>query len=328
MVRKEPKRFFPSFSCTIRIFPLSLQLFINPLNPIAYGTYQKCGQQGPPWRCRAGHLLHTGSRQIVRQSRNNSNYGESASRSVAQQTRRVMWGNLVNTYQLLASFLPLAFGKLSPGQSSFTRFMQINANVNPFPLTKDHAARQMIVPRGYFVSDGILPSVEVYESEENNVAFETDIFCMSVTAQTTVGQFSQSLISANGFKDGDNIAMIRIFSDTTSGIPALAEADYNEFTLDASSAALLSSLQLTKFWDFGLGDIAAKDVENLVACAFIHTRLVGSKLLVSRQQICVRQSVEEQCTTLLSGGYTRRAMESYGINADALITPSGRNLIY
>lgn len=273
-------------------------------------------------------FYYTGGRQIVRQSRNNSNYGESASRSVAQQTRRVMWGNLVNTYQLIAEFLPLAFGKLSPGQSSFTRYMQINANVNPFPLTKDHAARQMIVPRSYFVSDGYLPSIEVNSSSETGVAFETDISCDAVTGTTTVAQFSQGIINANHFKNGDNIAMIRIFSDTTSGLPALAVADYHEFTLDTAKSTPLSALNLTDFWNLSLGAIAAKDAEDLVACAFIHTRLVGSKLLVSRQQLRVRPEVEEQCTSLLSGGYTRRAMESYGVNEEALITPSGRNLIY
>lgn len=239
-----------------------------------------------------------------------------------------MWGNLVNTYQLIAAFLPLAFGKLSPGQSSFTRFMQINANVNPFPLTKDHAARQMIVPRSYFVSDGYLSSVGVSNSEETGIAFETDISCDAVTQATTVAQFSQGIINANNFKDGDNIAMIRIFSDTTSGIPALAEADYHEFTLSTSTTTPLSGYHLTDFWDFSLGSIAARDAENLVACAFIHTRLVGSKLLISRQQIIVRPEVEEQCSVLLAGGYTRRAMESYGVDAEALIIPTGRNLIY
>lgn len=239
-----------------------------------------------------------------------------------------MWGNLVNTYQIIAEFLPLAFGKLSPGQSSFSRYMQINANVNPFPLTKDHAARQMIVPRGYFVSDGYLPSIEVNSSEETGIAFETLISCDAVTGTTTVAQFSQGIINANSFKDGDNIAMIRIFSDTSSGLPALAEADYHEFTLAASNSSLLSDYGLTSFWDFSLGAIAAKDRENLVACAFIHTRLVGSKLLVSRQQIIVRPEVEEQCSDLIAGGYTRRAMESYGVNEEALITPTGRNLIY
>lgn len=273
-------------------------------------------------------FYYTGGRQIVRQAKNNSNYGESASRSVAQQTRRVMWGNLVNTYQVIASFLPLAFGKQPSGQSSFTRYMQINANVNPFPLTKDHAARGMIVPRGYIVSDGPLPSIQVDPMDSEEEYFDTFINCLNIGQTTTVGQFSQSIVNENDFKDGDNIGVIRVFSDTTSGLPAFAEADYHEITLDVKSTTLASAYVASDIFNTVDGTITLKSAENFVMCAVIHSRLVGSKLLCSRQQLVVTTPVAEQRDALLASGYTRRAMESYGVDAEALITPLGRDLLY
>lgn len=239
-----------------------------------------------------------------------------------------MWGNMVNTYQVIASFLPLAFGKLPSGQSSFTRYMQINAYVNPFPLTKDHAARGMIVPRGYIVSDGPLPSITIDQGDLVDTAFRTSIQCAEVAQNNTIGELSTSILEDSDFKDGDNIGIIRIFSDTESGLPAFAEADYHELTLDTKSLATVSQAGL---WDVCFFDNATLDIspkEDLVACAVIHSRLIGSKLICSRQQIVVSTPVAEQREALLASGYTRRAMESYGVDAEALITPLGRDLLY
>lgn len=239
-----------------------------------------------------------------------------------------MWGNLVNTYQVIASFLPLAFGKQPSGQSTFTRYMQINANVNPFPLTKDHAARGMIVPRGYIVSDGPLPSITVDQGDLEDTAFTTGIPAVAVSANTTVGEMSTAICQWDEFKDGDNIGIIRIFSDTSSGLPAFAEADYNELTLDLHSVTKVNQLPIKDVIYTADAEIDIKMQEDLVACAIIHSRLVGSKLICSRQQIIVSTPVAEQREALLASGYTRRAMESYGVDAEALITPLGRDLLY
>lgn len=239
-----------------------------------------------------------------------------------------MWGNLVNTYQVIASFLPLAFGKQPAGQTTFTRYMQINANVNPFPLTKDHAARGMIVPRGYIVSDGPLPSIEVNQGDMEETVFDTNISCIAVTLTTKMSELSTSILQDKTFKDGDNIGIIRIYSDTSSGLPAFAEADYHELTLNTKNTGLVKDSGLLSVLDFDGSTMNIKWDENLVACAVIHTRLVGSKLICSRQQIVVTTAVAEQREALLESGYTRRAMESYGVDAEALITPSGRDLYY
>ena len=40
-----------------------------------------------------------GGEQVIRQRKNNSNYGETASRTYAQMIRRIRWGNLVNVFK-------------------------------------------------------------------------------------------------------------------------------------------------------------------------------------------------------------------------------------
>ena len=47
--------------------------------------------------------------QVIRQRKNNSNYGASASRTYAQMIRRIKWGNLVNVFKAMRSWQPKAY---------------------------------------------------------------------------------------------------------------------------------------------------------------------------------------------------------------------------
>jgi hypothetical protein len=53
--------------------------------------------------------------QVVRQRKNDSNYGESARRSRAQMVRRILWGNLVNNFKAMKDWQPSAYDSKKQG---------------------------------------------------------------------------------------------------------------------------------------------------------------------------------------------------------------------
>ncbi|MGX8697838.1 MAG: hypothetical protein ACSW8D_15775, partial [Prevotella sp.] len=98
-------------------------------------------------------------RQIVRQGRNNSNYGDTATRSQAMQYRRSRWGNLVNCYKALQPVLQKAYETKKPNQSFYNRFMQLNMTGKTPALTKVMCEQGFCVGDFYTIAQGSLPSV-------------------------------------------------------------------------------------------------------------------------------------------------------------------------
>ena len=265
-----------------------------------------------------------GGEQVVRQRKNNSNYGDSASRTQAQMRRRVMWANLVNFYKVNKFWMPKAFELRSAGQTDYNRFMQLNIPFSEHALTKEQALLGVCAPFTMQVSEGSLPAIQYDNSAA--VPFVTDIkITGTYTAGTqTVAQLSQDIIANNPrWKDGDNLAIVRIEMAPYDGNPYIIPHFY-EFTLNtADTTTILNTLDV--FTNSGVafsGGFVSyplqSDSNSKYAFVMIHTRKEGGKLLVSTQELIVKT---DNYYSLTEPQHVEDAIASYGVDAEVPLDP-------
>lgn len=260
--------------------------------------------------------------QIARQRQNSSNYGEGASRSVAQQTQRAKWANLVNFWKVAGPYLRSAFQKKASNQSDYNKFMSLNVPTSPIYLVKTMAERGAVLPYGYQVSEGEFPTLTagLEESTNPNSGIITNLVWPDASQQpTTWGDFCSTLIANNPeWQNGDNFAVLALAKYTSQqGMPRLAVV-YVEDTIDSASTTALASSPIGALLLFTEGDENPDRVEvrspveiNRRAghCA-IHTRRSG-QLVVSSETLMVAPSLYEAYTTEEA---VQAAIESYGLS--------------
>lgn len=172
--------------------------------------------------------------QVIRPSKNNSNYGESASRSQAQQERRVKWSNLVAFYKLSKFYMSRAFETKERTQSDYNKFMSVNMSRTQVSLTKEEANQGACVVEPLRVSLGTLTPIAY---EFGGGALRTNIkYTEAITAETTVGEFSAVLIADNPeLIEGTQFSIITYSQELVDGVPR-AFMNAQEITLDVSAS--------------------------------------------------------------------------------------------
>lgn len=266
-----------------------------------------------------------GGEQVIRQRRNNSNYGESASRTQPQMERRVRWANLVNFYKAISFWQPKAYETKAKGQTDYNIFMSLNINGSVVGLTKEMALNGCSVVENYNVSRGSLPSLQaVGNIVQNGWAWDINL-SITIGSTTTVGQLSADIIDNNpDFRQGDNLAFI-IFKNTkaTNNFPYVS-CIYSELTLDRNSDKLLQSVNLM--------DRLVKSSQNTLGATFgasgskeaggvlIHTRKVDGSLQVSSQKILTTN--ENIIDDYSSSQWIDECIASYGLDTEVPLDPS------
>lgn len=266
-----------------------------------------------------------GGEQVVRQRKNNSNYGESASRTRPQMERRVRWANLVNFYKAISFWQPKAYETKAKGQTDYNIFMSLNINGSVVGLTKEMALNGCSVVEGYNVSRGSLPSLQAVGNIVQNGWAWNIALTITIGSSTTVGQLSADIIDNNpDFRQGDNLAFI-IFKNTqaTNTFP-YASCVYSELTLDRNSTVLLQSVNLM--------DRLVKSSQNTLGATFgasgskeaggvlIHTRKVEGSLQVSSQKILT--TTENIIDDYSSVQWIDECIASYGLDTEVPLDPS------
>lgn len=272
-----------------------------------------------------------GGEQVVRQRKNNSNYGESASRTRAQMIRRIMWGNLVNIYKSIKSWQQKAYDTKAIGQTDYNIFMKLNIPMASVGVTKAACEQGFAVFENYQVSKGSLPPVVYDKNDQLHHIVTNIVYTQAITASTTVGEFSAEIIAKNPqFQAGDNIAVIFCRNHQWIGAEwPYAYSIYTEVTLNVSDTSLLADIaelgeRLTKGTNDTLdvnytapspgGDPVVEGV------AIIHTRKVSGQLFVSSQNIVMET---DQFIQRYSGDeWYNHCIESYGIQADVPLDPN------
>ena len=272
-----------------------------------------------------------GGEQVVRQRRNNSNYGESASRSYAQMIRRIMWGNLVNIFKQIKSWQQKAYDSKLVGQTDYNMFMKLNINRASVGTSKEANQQGMAVWENYQVSNGSLPAIN-YTLNSADHRYVTDInVTEAITAAMTIGEFATNLIANNPrFKAGDNLAFIICKNHQYIGVEfPYAYSEYYEITLDVESTKPLSDVAV-------IGNLLTEDINDklcvtypadeggsgpvIQGIAIIHTRKVNGSLQVSSQSVLMTSDTFIQ---RYSGEtWYQHCIESYGLDTEVPLDPN------
>lgn len=258
-------------------------------------------------------------RQIARQALNSSNYGESARRTEAQQSRRVKWSNLVNFYKLSKRWMPKAFESKKKGQSDYNRFMSINLPYTSVALTRDEALQGACVVEPFIVSQGSLASIE--GAFQNNTYVTNLALGFDIDADvTTVSEFTRGLIANNIFvEEGMQLSFVSYQQFTNSaGVPQCTCAFY-EVTLD-----LNNNEPVNKYLPYFCCNTEATDsvcaIDISTGCfAYILSDQRGGKIRVSSQTLI--NNNRSMISLYSSASQRQKSIDSYGVDTEVVLSP-------
>lgn len=258
-----------------------------------------------------------GSRQIARVSQNGSNYGETARRTLAMQTRRVKWANLVNFYKVSRSWMKYAFETKSSKQSDYNKFMSVNIGLAKVALTKEEAALGGCVVDAYNISQGSIRAIGV-----NQVGgrWRTDIAlgALTISDTTTIAQFAEAVeANNNGITDGYQLSFVSYQQQVDANlVPQLVCTAY-EVTLDKTSQAKLRDYLPGFCSNADNGYLATGLNVSVGAFAYIWSRTINGKTSVSTQALITNN--EDLLQEYTSPEQLTKAIASYGVDADAFL---------
>lgn len=267
--------------------------------------------------------------QIVRQRQNASNYGEEASRTLAQQTRRVKWSNLVSLFKFMSDWQPRAYENLNKGQTDYNKFMSLNINSATVALTKQQSADGAAVVAPVIVSQGSLVSPGALGEGSLSISLDMIWGTSGTAAFASIGELSEAIVQNNaGWQDGDNLAAVYFLNWLDiQGTPRCSTV-YAELTLDKTNTSALSTNNLASRMTFTSGgqgiDIApnASDQNDCVGWAVIHTRRDSGTLKVSTERIVMVN--EDILSTFVTQAQLDAAIASYGLSTEVPLEPSFR----
>lgn len=259
-------------------------------------------------------------RQIARQALNNSNYGESARRSLAQQRRRVKWANLVNFYKLCSDWMPKAFETKKAGQTDYNKFMQLNVNAQRVALTRDQAINGGCVVDAFAITQGTLERVTDSTLTSDGVLTRIALGDTAITPSTTVGDLSLEMINRNAdIVAGMQLSIVEAsVSEDANGIPRTQVAFY-EVVLDPDNSELLS-----KYIPDGALFVAknalvlARGVRANTGVAAILTQLTDTGLKVSSENLAGTFTMAVRFST---AAVVDAAIETYGLDKEVILNP-------
>lgn len=261
-----------------------------------------------------------GGRQVARIANNGSNYGDTAKRTVAMQTRRTKWGNLVSFYRANRDLMARAFERKDANISDYNRFMQLNIPNARVALTKDAFMRGVTILQEYVVADGSLPEITCVVEEAGDIIWDLNTSIDGEFSDHTVGEISADLLAKNpGLQKGDQLTFINwTNAPNVDSMPRLYRKVF-ELTLDTNSSTSCSRLPNSeivggsneKTHILGFGEVYGQSI--------IHSRVQNGNLLVSRANITlsdntyVRQFSDTEAV--------KKAIDSYGVDVEKLLEP-------
>lgn len=259
-------------------------------------------------------------RQIARQALNNSNYGESARRSLAQQRRRVKWANLVNFYKLCSGWMPKAFETKKPGQTDYNKFMQLNVNAQRVALTRDQAINGGCVADAFAITQGTLQPVTASAASSQGVATRIQIESLTIGSSTTVSDLSLEMISSNtDIVAGMQLSVVEAStSEDANGVPR-AQVSFYEVVIDPENSELLSKYIPQGVLGVSDGVLVLSSVVGANSCAAaILSQLTDTGLKVSSETLAGDFTMAGQYAT---AAVVDAAIATYGLDKEVVLNP-------
>lgn len=262
----------------------------------------------------------TGGRQVARIANNSSNYGETAKRTVAMQTRRSRWGNLVSFYSANKDLMARAYERKGANLSDYNRFMQLNIPLASVSLVKDDFMRGMAILQEYVIADGSLPEIDVAEVQEDGCVFNLLTKIDGEFADKTIGQISVDLLDNNPqLQVGDQITFVSYTNAGTTPSTIRIYRHLCEMTIDTKSAVSFGTLKYANIIAGNGLKVVIAGQGNVFGQAIIHSRSVGGSLLVSRAKITLNS--DTLVRQFSAPEAVKKAIDSYGVDADKLLEP-------
>lgn len=269
--------------------------------------------------------------QVIRQRKNNSNYGSGASRTYAQMIRRIKWGNLVNVFKAMKSWQPKAYDSKKQGQTDYNIFMQLNINRATAALTREMCLSGCAVIEPCQVSRGSLPPIALALAGSGNQYVTDIVISNAIAGSTTVGQLATDILANNPqFQEGDNLAFCFFYNWKDSRVEwPFVSTRYTEITLDKTSTTVVNSIpaldnRLSKStggfiqasWSAG----TPLSPNNEVGMVLIHTRKSASMLDVSSQEIVMNGN--SILGSFVGNTWYQTCIDTYGLTDDVPLDPS------
>lgn len=269
--------------------------------------------------------------QVIRQRKNNSNYGSGASRTYAQMIRRIKWGNLVNVFKAMKSWQPKAYDSKKQGQTDYNIFMQLNINRATAALTREMCLSGCAVIEPCQVSRGSLPPIALTLAGSGNQYVSDIVISNAIQGSTTVGQLSADILANNPqFQEGDNLAFCFFYNWKDSRVEwPFVSTRYTEITLDTNSATVINSIpaldnrlskstggNLQASWSVG----TPLSPNNEVGMVLIHTRKSASMLAVSSQEIVTNGN--SILSSFVGNTWYQTCIDTYGLTDEVPLDPS------
>lgn len=253
------------------------------------------------------------NRQVVRVAQNDSNYGETASRTASQQGNRVRWANLVQFYKLSKGWMARAFENKKSGQSDYNRFMQLNLANARIYFTKAAVGASACIIDEFTVSQGSLRSINI-QQVGNTWSTDIQLGNLTIGSDTTIAEFSAAVLNANNWaREGMQISFISYQQQTDAfGFPVAICTAY-EVTLSTTDTRLLRNF-LPEFCSQTSTSKCLGTNSNISIGGFTYilSQTVGGKTLVSTQQLVSNNAGLIQQYS--SDRMRELAMFSYGLN--------------
>ena len=262
----------------------------------------------------------TGGRQVARIANNSSNFGETAKRTVAMQTRRSRWGNLVSFYSANKDLMARAYERKGSNLSDYNRFMQLNIPLATVSLVKDDFLRGMAILQEYVIADGSLPEINVAEQGEEGCVFNLLTSLDGEFADNTIGQISVNLLDRNPqLQQGDQITFVSYTNAGTTPSTIRIYRHLCEVTIDPKSAVSFGTLKYANIVAGNGSKVVLAGDGNVFGQAIIHSRSVGGNLLVSRAKITLNN--DTLVRQFSAPEAVKKAIDSYGVDAEKLLEP-------
>lgn len=262
----------------------------------------------------------TGGRQVARIANNSSNYGETAKRTVAMQTRRSRWGNLVSFYSANKDLMARAYERKGANLSDYNRFMQLNIPLASVSLVKDDFMRGMAILQEYVIADGSLPEIDVAEVGEEGCVFNLLTKIDGEFADKTIGQISVDLLDNNPqLQQGDQLTFVSYTNAGTTPSTIRIYRHLCEMTIDTKSAVSFGTLKYANIIAGNGLKVVIAGQGNVFGQAIIHSRSVGGSLLVSRAKITLNS--DTLVRQFSAPEAVKKAIDSYGVDTEKLLEP-------
>ena len=262
----------------------------------------------------------TGGRQVARIANNSSNYGETAKRTVAMQTRRSRWGNLVSFYSANKDLMARAYERKGANLSDYNRFMQLNIPLATVSLVKDDFMRGMAILQEYVIADGSLPEIDVAEVQEDGCVFNLLTGIDGEFADKTIGQVSVDLLDHNPqLQQGDQLTFVSYTNAGTTPSTIRIYRHLCEMTIDTKSAVSFGTLKYANIIAGNGLKVVIAGQGDVFGQAIIHSRSVGGSLLVSRAKIMLNS--DTLVSQFSAPEAVKKAIDSYGVDTEKLLEP-------